>query len=210
MKLKLYHYWRSSASWRVRWVFAMKGIPCEFQAINLLSDEAESPEHLARNPLGFVPVLEMVEPDGSSKFISQSLAIIDYAERLKPSPSLFPKDEYLRAYCIQLAEMINADTAPLQNLPVQNQYSDDLEKRKEWARHWIDRGLSGYEVLVQKTAGTYSIGNELSLADICLIPQVYNALRYGCNLDLFPTVKKIYEFARAQESCKKAAPEAFE
>ena len=208
-KPTLYHYWRSSASWRVRWAFALKNIECEFKSINLLTDEAESPEHRARNPMGYVPVLELCDSKGS-RYISQSLAITDWAEHIKPTPSLYPKDLFDRAYCIQLAEMINADTAPLQNLPPQFMYSDDSEKRKAWARHWIENGLSGYEKLVARTAKTFSCGDQVTLADLCLVPQVYNALRYEVHLAQFPIIKRIYETARETNACKIASPEAFE
>lgn len=208
MKLKLYHYWRSSSSWRVRWAFAHKNIPCEYIAISLLNGEAESPEHLKRNPLGFVPVLEMINGN-DSKFLSESMAIIQWADETHPQPSLLPGDAYQRARVRQLSEIITADTQPLQNLNPMQLHSDDTEKQREWARHWIHRGLSAYETLVKSTAGKFSFGDTLTIADLALIPQCYNAKRFEVVLDAFPTVAKIYENALATPSCQASAPDRF-
>src|SRR5665213_1802972 len=177
-KLKLYHYWRSSSSWRVRWGLALKDVKCEFEAIDLLSGQSESPEHLSRNPLGFVPVLEITESSGKKFFLSESLPILEWLNETYPEPSLFPKDPIARARARQLAEVINAGTQPLQNLNVQELHSADKEAKKHWSQHWIRNGLHAYETLVRETAGKFSVGNELSVADLCLIPQCYNCLLY--------------------------------
>ncbi len=207
-RIRLYHYWRSSASWRVRWAFALKKIECEFVAVDLLGDEPESPEHRARNPLGYVPVLEFL--DGPHRYLSQSMAIIDWAEAVTPLPALFASDTFERAYQIQLCEIINADTAPLQNLPPQFMYSDDSEKRKLWAQTWIRKGLSAYQALAQKTAGTFSMGDIVSAPDLFLIPQLYNARRYEVALEEFPLLKQIYEASLATPECLAASPERYQ
>jgi maleylpyruvate isomerase len=212
MKFKLYHYWRSSSSWRVRWVMALKDLPCEFLPINLLSDEPDTEAHLSRNPLGFVPVLEILDPNGSrpSQFLAESIAIIEYFEEIYPHHSVFAGDAFLRARTRQLAELVNAGIQPIQNLNVMQMHSSDPEEQKRWTRHWIRVGLQAYETLVKETCGQYSVGNTLTLADIFLIPQCYNAIRYDVPLSEFPTIEKIHQIASITESCQKSAPDRFQ
>lgn len=202
--MRLYHYWRSSSSWRVRWAFAHKSIACEFVAVDILKEETDAPTHLARNPLGFVPVLEI-----GGAFLAESMAIMEWAEETTPKPTLLPGDALNRARVRQLAEMINADTQPLQNLNPQQLHSSDPAKQKEWARHWMLRGLGAYEKIASRTAGVFSVGDELSLADLCLIPQCYNALRYDIALEDFPTVARVHAAAMKTESCEASHPDRF-
>ncbi len=209
MKLKLYHYWRSSASWRVRWAFAIKKIACEFVSINLLEGEQKRPEYLERNPNGTVPVLEIVEK-GKSRFLSESMAIMEWAEELFPKPSLLPGDAYQKGVIRQLAEVINSGIHPVQNLRVRKFYSQNEEKQKEWATHWICAGFSAYEKWMRQTAGRFSVGDQITMADLCLIPQCYNAKRADIALETFPTIAKIYAAAIATPECKAASPEKFQ
>jgi len=213
---RLYHYWRSSSSWRVRWALALKKIPCEYVSVNLLTDETDLPEQRARNPLGYVPVLEILEPTGLApltggkpKYLTESLAIMEWLEELFPTPALLPADPYPRAKTRQLAETINAGTQPLQNPAVAQFHSPDPEKQKQWSLHWIRNGLAAYECLVQETAGEFSVGDTLSMADLCLIPQCYNALRQGILLSEFPRIDKIYHSCLLTESCQASAPDSF-
>lgn len=215
MKLKLYHYWRSSSSWRVRWALAYKGIPYDPLAVNLLNAETESEEHLARHPLGFVPVLEI-----GSKKLTESLAIIHYLEQIVPSPSLFLKPQagaaydeetaYLQAKVIELTETINADTQPLQNLDPQQLHSSDPAEQKKWAIHWIRRGLSAYEKLCKPVYGRFSVGNQITASDLCLIPQIYNAKRYGIEISDYPILEKIEQNAKLEKSYQESEPSRFE
>ena len=185
--LKLYHYWRSSSSWRVRWALDLKQVPHELIAVSLLDGESESPVHLARHPMGYVPVLET--PDG---FLGQSAAIIHWIDETFPgSPSLLPADTWNRARVIQLADMISADTQPIQNVPVLQMHSQDPAEQKRWAQHFIRAGLAAYEKIAASTAGRFSVGDELSYADLCLMPQLYNAQRYEISLSEFPLLQKI-------------------
>ena len=219
MKLNLYHYWRSSSSWRVRWAFAVKGVECNYISVDLLNGESESAAHLARNPLGYVPVLEFAHPAAEfdneqdlppSSYLSESVAIMEWADETFPEPCLLPEDIFERAQVRSLVEIINADTQPLQNLAPQALHSDDPEKRKLWAQHWIRNGLSAYETAVQKTAMLYSFGDTLTMADLCLIPQCYNAMRYDISLSDYPTIKRIYDAAIKTESYRRSEPSAFE
>jgi maleylacetoacetate isomerase len=217
MELTLYHYWRSTSSWRVRWALAHKGIAWKGVAVDLLSGAPESPEHLARNPLGYVPVLEIAGMPGKTEAVRlfESMAILEWLEESFPGTApLFPGNAWDRARIRQLCEIINSDTQPLQNLNPQFLHAPgatpaDAEARKHWAQHWIRNGLHAYEVIARETAGTYSVGDTLSAADLVLIPQVYNAARYEVSLEDWPVVKRITENARATASHAESEPERF-
>ena len=207
-KLRLYHYWRSSCSWRVRWAFSLKKIPCEFVAVDLLKEQNLETDHISRNPTGFVPVLEIVDSKNRF-FLGESLAIIEWAEEKWPTPSLLPEDTLLRARTRELAYIIASGTQPLQNLAAQKKHSSVAEEKKEWARFWIRRGLAAYEKRVVLLAGDYSVNSSLSLADLCLIPQCYNAERFDVSLDDFPTIQRIYHNARQTKECQETSPEKY-
>lgn len=209
MRVRLYHYWRSSSSWRVRWGFALKVLPCEFVSIDLLTDDSDSPEHLQRNPLGFVPALEFLTDSPTFRYLCESMAILEWLEETLPHPSLLPGDALQRARIRQLAEIINAGTQPLQNPNVALYHSSQKDEQKKWNAHWIRKGLHAYETLVQETAQTFSVGNTLTLSDLFLIPQCYNALRHDVHLSEFPRIERIYKAAMATPSCQASAPEKF-
>ena len=174
---RLYHYWRSSSSWRVRFALHQKGIPYEPVPVSLLDGSSESPAHLERNPSGFVPVLEI--PGQEPRRLTESLAILLYLEDSHPGTHrLLPEDPYLKARCWALAETINAGIQPIQNLPVLHRHSSDSEEQKAWARHFIRKGLEVYESLCAPIRGRFSVGDQPTLADLCLSPQLYNADRY--------------------------------
>lgn len=210
MSYHLYHYWRSSSSWRVRWTFTLKNISCEQIPVDLLKGEQKSPEHLRRNPSGAVPLLEIVDDKTkTTKRIAESTAIIEWAEENFPNPRLLPGDSWQRARIRQLSQIINSGIQPVQNLKVQQYYSQEKEKQKEWARHWIKRGLEAYETLVQETAGMFSVGDTVTMADLFLIPQCYNAERYEVSLKEFPTIAKINANGLATPTCQSAHPDRF-
>lgn len=213
---KLYHYWRSSCSWRVRWALALKNIPCEFIPVNLLTDEPESSQHLSRNPMGYVPVLEL-PPDpnlksGVSKprYLCESVAIIEYLDEIYPTPVLIPGDAYQKARIRQLTEIINSGTQPLQNLNVSQHHSTDADEQKKWNQFWIRKGLESFEVLAKETTGTFSWADTITLADLVLIPQCYNAQRNGIELGEFPIIERIFNNAMKTESCQASAPDKFQ
>jgi len=130
MKLTLFHYWRSSASWRTRWALIHKGIPFEYRAVDLLKGENEAPEHRARNPFGYVPALE-IDEGGKRWMLTESLAILEWLEETHPLPSLYPGNPRTRAHIRQLTETINAGTQPLQNIGVLERVSDQEETRRD-------------------------------------------------------------------------------
>ncbi len=212
MKFRLYHYWRSSSSWRVRWALAIKKIDCEWIPVSLLNDESEHPDHLQRNPLGYVPVLEVSQggsPNQTPWILTESTAILEFLEESFPQPSLLPGDAFNRARIRQLAQIINSDTQPLQNPNVVERVTSDPAKKLEWNQYWIRKGLHAFETLAKSSAGKLSVGDTVTLADLCLIPQCYNALRNEILLSEFPTIKRIHDYAQDLEECKKSAPEAF-
>lgn len=208
-RLTLFHYWRSSSSWRVRWGFAIKRIPCDFVSVNLLDDETDRPEHRRRNPMGYVPALEIAQPGAKPFYLAESMAILHWADEQWPGPSLLPPEDLLRARARQLAEMINAGTQPLQNLNAQDLHSQDPAERKRWAQHWIREGLRAYETLVRETAGRFSVGDQVTMADLCLIPQVYNAVRFEVPLTDFPTIERINVAALATPACQASHPDRY-
>lgn len=219
MKLRLYHYWRSSASWRVRWALAIKGIrlqssregatrapitECELIPVNLLAGEQKSQAYLQKNPAGVVPTLEIMRDGKKSQFLSESLAIIEWGEENFPKPNLLPKDPWERGRVRQLAQLINAGIQPLQNLKVAAFYSEDEAKKKSWNQHWIKTGLSAYETLVKQTAGQFSVGDSITIADLCLIPQCYSARRFDVDIAAYPTIARIEQAALATEACQQS------
>lgn len=208
----LYHYWRSSSSWRVRWALIEKGIPFVPAAVDLLAGEQKQPAHLARNPLGMVPVLAI---DGL--LLTESVAILEYLEETRPSLALAPADPAGRALMRQLTQIIVADTQPLQNLSVlQNidALTGNSDSRKTWAERYIARGFDAYEATLAQAAarggtGPFSCGERLSLADLCLVPQCYNARRQGMDISRWPRIAAIEAACLATPSGQRSAPEAF-
>jgi maleylacetoacetate isomerase len=146
--------------------------------------------------------------------LTESLAILEWLDETHPSPPLYsnPKnDPWIRAHIRQLAEAINAGTQPIQNLAVLDYYSDDAEKKKTWARHWNFNGLKSFQDLAQARAGRFSYGDEVTAADLCLIPQCANAIRFGIDLEKeFPLLFKIYQNALETPACRASAPECYE
>lgn len=205
--LRLFHFATSNSSWRVRWALALKGLACEMVTVDLAAGEQKSPTHLARNPLGLVPVLELV--GDPQPFMTESVAIIEWLDEAYPESPLLPRSGRRKATARQLAQIINADTHPLQNTGTGAFYSKDPTQRLVWNQHWIEQGLRAYESTVVATAGRFSMGDEISYADLFLVPMTRNALRDKVDLAPFPTVRRIYEAARATEACLASEPERY-
>ncbi len=200
----LYHYWRSSCSWRVRWALTYKNIPHRLIAVDLLKGEQKHSEYLKKNPAGFVPLLEY-----RGMYFSESLAMLEFLEEAFPQKPLLPNDPLSRMKVRQLSMSIIAGTQPLQNLEVLNYVSSDAGKKKDFASYFIRRGLKKYEAMIETFSGTYSFGSQLTFADLALIPQCYNALRNEIDLEEFPRVVKIYKHCLQTGSCQKSAPENY-
>jgi maleylacetoacetate isomerase len=204
-RLTLHHYWRSSCSWRVRWALALKGVPYESVPVDILAGQHRAPAHLARNPAGFLPALEI---DGVP--YGESLALIEWIDETWPRPALYPTDATARLHVRQLALTIATGTQPLQNPAVLKYcFESDEAQRQTAARYWIERGLGVYETLLRDHGkpGRFSYGDEATVADLCLIPQVYNALRFNADMSKTPLCQAIYERARETEACRAAEPE---
>jgi len=208
--IKLYGYWRSTAAYRVRIALNLKQIAYSQESVHLIKDggEQHKPEYKALNPQELVPTLV----DGDV-IIGQSMAILEYLEEKYPKPSLLPQDLKSRAFVRQLCQLVACDIHPLNNLRVLNYISQDLEiseaKKESWYHHWLRKGFQAYEELLKQRAieGTYSLGEELSLADACLIPQLYNANRFNFPMDEFPRLLAINENCLQLERFQNAVPE---
>jgi maleylpyruvate isomerase len=208
--LRLHNYWRSSASWRVRIGLNLKGLKYEYVAVHLLQDggQQHSDAYRALNPMRTVPTLEWTAEDGAVRRLSQSLAILELVEALHPTPALLPKDLYLQGKARMVAEMVNSGVQPLVNLAVLQHVKAELKgDDKAWASYWIARGLEAVEAAVKPTAGRYCLGDEVSLADICVVPQLYGARRYGVDLSPYPTVLRIEAACNALSAFQAAHPD---
>jgi maleylacetoacetate isomerase len=161
--------------------------------------------------MGLVPCLLV-----DDRPLTESVAIIEYLEEAHPAPALYPRDAWARARVRQLVEFVNSGTQPLQNLGVNRHVSSDGDKQKEWARHWIVRGLTAIErelAIVEReglSAGTFAVGDTLTAADLYLVPQLYNARRFGVDLVSYPRITAVEAAALATESAKQSHPDRFQ
>ncbi|XP_010184792.1 PREDICTED: maleylacetoacetate isomerase isoform X1 [Mesitornis unicolor] len=196
----LYSYFRSSCSWRVRIALALKGIAYDVVPVNLVKDGGQqfSAEFKAVNPMQQVPALKI---DGIT--LSQSLAIINYLEDTHPTPRLLPQDPKKRAQVRMITDHIVTGIQPLQNQGILKQMG---EKNMEWAQNCIGFGFQALEQILKHTAGRYCMGDEVSMADLCLVPQVYNAERYKVDMDPYPTITRINKALLELEAFKVSHP----
>ena len=208
--MKLYTFFRSSASYRVRIALNLKGVNYEQVPIHLRRGGGEqfSAAYKAVNPQALVPALE-----DSGRILTQSLAIMEYLEELYPNPPLLPPAAADRALVRSMALIIACEIHPIQNLRVLVHLKNDLKQSDDdlnlWARHWIGLGLSAVEQLVVSgpKRGKFCFGDTPTLADICLIPQLANARRFGCDLSVYPTLLQIETACNALPAFANAAPE---
>jgi maleylpyruvate isomerase len=187
--MKLYGYWRSSCSWRVRIALGLKGLSYENIPVHLVKGEQRDDVHRARNPLAQVPVL--VLDDGTH--LVQSVAIMEYLDEVHPTPPLLPKAPSARARVRALVETINAGIQPLQNLATMQHVKSLGADDKAWSRHFIDKGLRALQELARPRAGRCLYGDDVTLADCCLVPQLYGARRFGVDLDAIPLLLQVEE-----------------
>jgi maleylacetoacetate isomerase len=205
MKLVLYDYWRSSASYRVRIALNLKGAAYERVPINLLDGEQKGEAYRARNPQGFVP---MLEADGER--LTQSLAIIDWLDAAMPEPRLIPSDPASRAHVLALVFAVAADIHPLNNLRVLKRLSVlglGEAARDDWYRHWVREGFDALEALAAPKAGRHLSGDTVTLADVCLVPQMYNARRFDVDLAPYPILVQADAAAASLEPFAAAHPD---
>ena len=208
--MKLYTYAQSSAAYRVRIALNLKGLKPDYALVHLLKDggQQHAPTYRALNPQELVPTLDV---DGH--VIGQSLAIIEYLDETHPKPPLLPKEPLARARIRQIAYAIACDIHPVNNLRVRQYLKTVLNVTDEagsaWYRNWIDVGFKGIEAMLYGSheTGTYCHGDQVSIADICLVPQVANARRFNIPLDPYPTIVRIDDALRKLPAFIAAAPE---
>lgn len=202
----LYSYFRSSASWRVRIALAYKGVEYDYHGVHLVKDggQQNSGDYKALNPMSQVPTLKI---DGMT--LTQSLPIIEYLEETRPGNPLLPKEPTKRVQCRRVAELINSGIQPVQNLAVLQKVAevtgDDSWKAK-WGHFYIDKGFQALELLLQETSGKYCVGDEISLADLCLVPQHYNANRFKVDMSKYPIIDRIVKEVSKEPAFVQADP----
>jgi len=202
----LHDYYRSSAAYRVRIALNLKGIEYQRHSVNLADSEQKSPSFRALNPQGFVPMLEI-----DDHRLTQSLAIIDYLDATHPDPPLLPKNPVDAAQVRAMALSVACDIHPLNNLRVLKYLSRELgqpqEARDAWYRHWVIDGLEALEAMARTNAGDFLFGDTVTLADICLVPQIYNARRFAVTVADYPTLRRVDENANALAAFATAHPD---
>ncbi|MEX0708787.1 MAG: maleylacetoacetate isomerase [Woeseia sp.] len=206
--MRLFGYYRSSASFRIRIVLNLKGLSWDYETVRLNRGEQKSDEFTALNPSGLVPVLET-----GNAAISQSAAIAEYLEEQHPDPPLLPVTALDRARIREMMAVIGCDIHPLQNLRVLTYLRDEFDAGDaavtRWIHRWIGAGFNAYEALAERhgASGPYSFGRAPTLADAWLVPQVYNAGRFGLDLTPWPRIAAINEHCLEQPAFAKAVPE---
>lgn len=202
----LHDYFRSSAAYRVRIALRLKGVEHDSVSVDLLKGEQRSDEYRARNPQGFVPMLEI---DGHR--IVQSLAIIAYLEAIRPEPRLMPANPADQAHVRAMALIIACDIHPLNNLRVrtylEHELGQDEPARNRWQAQWTAQGLAALEAMARPRAGRFLFGDTPTIADICLVPQLFNARRLEVPLEPYPTLVRADAEANQLEAFAAAHPD---
>lgn len=201
----LYSYWRSSCTWRVRIALNIKQIPYTYRPISLIKEGGEQfdPTFLKLNPSAQVPVLQI---DGHR--LTESVAILEYLEETRPNKPLLPPTPRERAQVRMLVEIINSGTQPKQNLAVLKYVAESNaeEVRNKFASHWIEKGLNAFEKELELTAGTCCVGDNVTFADLVIVPQAYNSARFGVNIAKFPRIAKVVNYLEQLPEFQKAHP----
>lgn len=208
--MKLYDYWRSSAAYRVRIALNLKGVAYQAHEVHLTKDGGaqKGASYRAVNPQGLVPALETT----TGEVLQQSLAIIEYLDETIPTPPLLPQDPLARARVRAMAEIIACDIHPINNLRILQYLKRNLAQPEEavntWYRHWIGEGFRGLEELTTRHGGKFLFGDTVTMADVCLVPQVYNARRFDTDLTPYPRLVAVDERCRELAAFASASPEA--
>lgn len=213
-ELTLYTYWRSTAAWRVRIALALKGLEAKQVPVHLVKDggQQHSADYLKVNPHGLVPALVHHTKDGDVT-LSNSLAIIEYLEEVFPEPPLLPKDAAGRARVRQISQAIASDIHPVQNLRILQMAAriggEDAPISTSWAKHWIETGFAALENQLSRSdeSGRFCHGDEVTMADLCLVPMIANAERHGVDMSAYPALTAIEAEAAALPAFRAARPE---
>jgi len=213
--MKLYTYYRSSAAFRVRIALNLKGMEHELVPVHLVRDggEQKQADYLAKNPQGLLPLLQL-----DDKYLSQSLAILEYLDEVHPNPKLLPDDPLVKAQVRSIAQIIATDIHPINNLRVLQYLSGEFKASKEqkntWYRHWIQHGFEALETILNQQVSInankqnqFCIGSSPTIADCCLIPQVYNAERFNLPMHHYPRIQEINACCLELSAFDQALPE---
>lgn len=202
--ITLYDYWRSSASYRVRIALNIKGLSYDKVSVNLLTGEHKSAEFATINPQGYVPAVHM-----DNVLLTQSVPIIEYINDMYPEPNLLGDTPQHSAIIRQLSAIIACDIHPVCNMNVAQriaQMTGNDNQKVPWMQHYITAGLESLEKVMINTAGDYSVGDRLSIVDCCLIPQIYNANRWGADIAQLGTINRVYQNCITQSAFIEAEP----
>jgi len=204
MQLTLHSAWRSSAAYRVRIGLNLKGLAYDIAPVNLVANQHQAPAFAALNPQRLLPALEV-----GGRTLTQSLAILEWLDETVPQPALLPADPFDRAVVRSMAQIVASDIHPVNNLRILRALTDlgvDEPGREAWIGRWITDGFTALETLVARHGGDYAFGDTPTLADCCLVPQVYNAERFRTDLAPFPAIRAVAERARAHPAFAAAHP----
>ena len=209
-KLCLFSYWRSSAAYRVRIGLNLKGLPYDIMPVHLLREGGEQHAEAFReaNPQGLVPVLQH-----GHRMLRQSMSILEYLDEMWPEPSLLPATARDRQRVRALSQAVACDIHPLNNLRVlqylESEWGVPQPERDGWARHWIEDGFAAIEAMLHQhpSTGRYCDGDTPTMADCCLVPQIYNARRFGIDMAAFPTIARVEQACMALPEFEAARPE---
>lgn len=204
--MKLHSFFNSSTSYRVRIALALKGLEYEYLPLNIRTGIQNEEPFVLVNPMSGVPVLE----DGDFR-LTQSMAILQYLDEKYPEPRLLPQDVEKKALVLSFCNIIATDMHPVNNIKVLKYLTQELniddEQKKAWYQHWITKGFVAVERKLEESySGSFCFGDEISLADVCLIPQYANAQRMGCDLNEFVLCKKVFDYCIELDAFKKADP----
>ena len=206
--MKLYNYFRSSASFRVRIALHLKGLAYDYLPVHLARGEQKKPAFAAVTAEGLVPVLELDD----DRRLTQSMAIIEYLDETHPQPPLLPADALGRARVRALAQIVACEIHPLNNLRVLKYLVGELKASEDaknaWYRHWVRLGLESYEAQLATRSGLYSHGDAPTLADCCLVPQIFNAQRFDCDLSGLPRTMAVFDACMKLPAFQRAQPSA--
>ncbi len=208
--MKLYTYWRSSCTWRVRIALAYKSVEFEAVPVHLTRSGGEqfAKSYADKNPQSQVPLLEVKEPDGTVRQLTQSLAILEYLEETVPEPPLLPKEPGLRAEARRMAEIVNSGIQPFQNLALGRALREVNVDVAPITRSYVETGLGVIESYAERTSGTYLVGDTVTFADVCVIPQLLGARRVGINIEKYPNIARVEETCAQHPAFIAAAPQS--
>ncbi len=212
--MKLYGYWRSSAAYRVRIALNLKQLNAEQVSIHLVKEGGQQhSEFFANlNPQELVPALTVDDNEGHEQVLTQSLAILEFLDEQYSDLPLLPTDPFAKAKVRALAQSIACEIHPLNNLRVLQHLTNELkldeQAKNAWYQHWVVTGFDALEQTLERTSGQYCFGDTVTMADICLVPQVYNALRFKVDLAAYPNIVRVWQNCNALPAFANAAPEA--